>query len=85
MTVKEGEVVTLQPKVSDLDGDELTVTISEPVGDSGVWKTSFTDHGVYSVTVSATDEKDTVTQTISITVEDVNMPPEIVDVYLENN
>src|SRR3989344_3509417 len=85
LVVNEGESVRLNPEVSDLDKDNIKLTISEPVGDDGLWETSFTDHGVYSVTVSATDGKDTVTKTISITVEDVNMPPEIIDVYLENN
>ena len=85
LVVNEGESVRLNPEVSDLDKDSIKITISEPVGDDGLWETSFTDHGVYSVIISATDGKDTVTKTISITVEDVNMPPEIIDVYLENN
>ena len=82
ITVKEGETVTIEPKVSDLDGDELLVTISDPVGNDGVWETSYTDHGAYVVTVTINDGKDTVTKNIKIVVGDVNMPPQIVDVYL---
>lgn len=85
LAVKEGETVTLQPKVSDLDNDEVTVSISEPVGDSGVWKTSYTDHGEYFVTVTATDGKGTVTKKVKVMVEDVNMPPQIVEVKLAVN
>ena len=85
LTVKEGEVVTLQPKVSDLDDDKVTVTISEPVGDSGVWKTSFTDHGEYFVTITANDGKGVVTKKVKVLVEDVNMPPEILEVKLAVN
>ncbi|MBW2963632.1 hypothetical protein KY306_02565 [Candidatus Woesearchaeota archaeon] len=82
MTVKEGEKVTIKPTVTDLDGDQVTVTISEPVGDDGVWETSYTDHGEYVVTITADDGKDKVTFTVDLTVEDVNVPPQIIGVRL---
>lgn len=82
INVKEGETVTIEPKVSDLDGDELLVTISDPVGNDGVWETSYTDHGAYVITVTINDGKDTVTKNVKVVVNDVNMPPQIVDVYL---
>ena len=85
LVVKEGEVITLEPKVTDLDNDQVTVTISEPVGDSGVWKTKFTDHGEYFVTVTANDGKGVVSKKVTLLVEDVNMPPEIVEVKLAVN
>ncbi len=85
VVVKEGEVIKLEPVVSDLDGDEIVVTISEPFGDDGVWETSFTSHGSYPVTITANDGQDTVTKKVQITVEDVNMPPEIIEVYLAVN
>ena len=85
LVVKEGEVVTVLPKVSDLDGDNVTVAISKPVGDSGIWKTSYTDHGEYLVTVTVSDGKDVVTKNIKLVVNDVNMPPEIVEVKLAVN
>lgn len=85
LIVKEGEAVKLEPKVTDLDGDEVAVTVSEPVGDDGVWETGFTDHGEYFVTVTAHDGKGTVTKKVKVVVEDVNMPPEIVEVSLAVN
>jgi len=85
LVVKEGSQVKIQPKISDLDGDEVKVTISDPVGDDGVWQTGYTDHGEYFVTVTATDGKGTVTKKVKLTVEDVNMPPEIVEVKLAVN
>ncbi|MDP3698956.1 MAG: hypothetical protein Q8R47_05205 [Nanoarchaeota archaeon] len=85
LVVKEGELVTVKPTVTDLDEDEVTVTVSEPVGNSGVWKTSYTDHGEYLVTVTANDGKGVVTKKIKVVVEDVNMPPEIVEVKLAVN
>ncbi|MBT3297854.1 hypothetical protein HN385_02935 [archaeon] len=80
ISVNEGETVVIEPEVSDLDGDEITITISDPVGSDGVWDTSFTDNGEYSITITAYDGKDTVSDTINLVVEDVNMPPEIIEV-----
>ena len=85
LVVKEGEVVTVKPEVTDLDGDEVKVSVSDPVGDGGVWKTGYTDHGEYLVTVTANDGKGVVTKKVSVVVEDVNMPPEIVEVKLAVN
>jgi nitrogen fixation protein FixH len=82
ITIKEGETVEIKPVVTDLDDDEITLSISEPIGDDGVWETKYTNHGVYEITVTASDGKDTVTKKISLTVEDVNMPPEIIEVKL---
>lgn len=80
--VEEGETVEIDPVVTDLDEDSVTVTISEPIGDDGVWETSYTDHGEYLVVVTADDGKDTVTFEIDLTVEDVNVPPEIIGIRL---
>ncbi len=82
MMIEEGGVVEIQPVVTDLDGDNVEVTISEPVGDDGVWETSFTDHGEYLVVVTADDGKDIVTFEIDLTVEDVNVAPEIIGIRL---
>ncbi|MBT3814819.1 hypothetical protein HOE37_03535 [Candidatus Woesearchaeota archaeon] len=82
LVVKEGEIVEVKPVVSDLDNDDLTITISEPVGSDGVWETGYTDHGEYVVVITINDGKDTVTKKVAVTVEDVNMPPVIVDVSL---
>ena len=85
LKINEGETVKIVPVVTDLDGDQVTVTISEPVGNDGVWETKFTDNGVYSITVVADDGKDKVTKKIALTVVDVNMPPQIVKVDLSTN
>ena len=85
LVVKEGETITLEPLVTDLDEDEITLTISDPVGDDGVWETSFTNHGEYFVTITADDGKDQVRQKIRVVVEDINMPPEILEVSLASS
>ncbi|HLD72546.1 MAG TPA: hypothetical protein VJA23_03090 [Candidatus Nanoarchaeia archaeon] len=85
ITVKEGETVSIKPTISDLDGDKVKLTISEPVGPSGEWKTTFSDHGKYVVTVTIDDGKDKVVKNLNVIIEDVNMPPEIVSVGLTLN
>jgi len=82
INIKEGQTIKLEPEVSDLDEDEVTVTISEPVGDDGVWETVYTDHGDYTITISATDNKDITTKEINLIVEDVNKAPEIFNITL---
>ena len=83
ITIKEGEVVKIQPEITDLDEDEITLSIGDPVGNDGVWETSYTDHGTYTVKVTVNDGKDTVTKNVKVAVEDVNVPPEIVDIFVE--
>ena len=46
ITVKEGELVELDVEVADIDGDDVDVTISDPVGDDGVWQTEEGDAAV---------------------------------------
>ena len=82
ITVKEGQSVEIKPIITDDDNDKLTVIINDPVGNDGVWQTSYTDHGTYLVTVSVSDGKDTVIKKVNIQVDDVNMPPQIVGVSL---
>lgn len=82
ITVEEGETIEIKPVVTDLDGDEVSLSISEPVGDDGVWETGFTDHGVFGITIVADDGKDKVIKKVTLTVEDVNMPPVIGEITL---
>ena len=85
VTIKEGEVVELNPAITDLDEDKITLTISDPVGNDGVWETGYTDHGVYVITIVADDGKNKVTKKVTVTVEDINMPPVITDISLDLN
>ncbi len=83
MRVKEGQVVKIEPVVVDPDvGQKLKVTISDPVGDDGIWETGYTDHGTYQITVTAYDGKDTVSQKINLVVEPVNVAPIIEDIVV---
>ncbi len=81
--IQEGDTLVLEPEVTDLNEDEVTVTISEPVGDDGVWETDYTDHGEYTVTVKAEDEETATTLEVTVVVEDINKAPEIMDIVQE--
>ncbi len=81
--IEEGEIVVLSPVVTDLNGDDVEVTISEPVGDSGVWETGYTNHGVYIILVEADDGTVITTEEITLTVNDINVAPVIEDIIQE--
>jgi len=80
ITVKENEVVVISPDASDPDDDQLSYTISSPVGDSGVWQTGYDSAGVYNVKVTASDGTSEDSQDVRITVINVNRPPVIDDI-----
>ena len=67
----------------DLNGDDLEIIISEPLGNDGVWETRYTDHGEYQVAVEATDGELTSTATFTLIVTDINRAPVIIDISLE--
>ena len=86
INLKEGELVKLEPKVTDLDEkDKVNLTISDPVGNDGIWQTSYTDHGEYTVYITAFDGKDKIVEKVKINLADVNMPPQILNVSLATN
>jgi hypothetical protein len=80
MTVRETETVSINPVAVDPDGDEITFTISDPVGGDDVWETTYDDAGEYVVTVTASDGIDEVSQEVTIVVENVNRAPQIIDI-----
>lgn len=74
--VKEGEQVTLAPKVADADGDKVTTSYSGWMT-TNTKKTTFDDAGVHDVTVTADDGKTKTSKTVKVTVENVNRAPVI--------
>jgi hypothetical protein len=77
VTVYEGDTIKLQPRVSDADGDKVTVKYSGWMT-SSTKKTDYDDAGKYEATITATDPsgaKDT--EKVSITVLNRNRPPVI--------
>jgi hypothetical protein len=74
VSVKEGGTVTLAVEASDADGDELTYKYSGWMS-SPTYTTNYNDAGTHEVTVSVSDGKESVSQTVKVTVEDVNRAP----------
>jgi hypothetical protein len=64
--VQEGETVKIKVDATDIDQDQLTITISDPVGNDGVWDTTGFGPGSYSVTVYVSDGTITLSEVITI-------------------
>ncbi|MFH1063919.1 MAG: hypothetical protein V1729_02465 [Candidatus Woesearchaeota archaeon] len=72
--VDEGETVTLVPQATDADRDKLSYSFSGWMN-SGTKTASYTDSGVHKVVVSVTDGISTVSQEVTVKVNDVNRAP----------
>ena len=90
--VNEGDEVSFIITAEDPDGDEIDMTdFSEDLPDEAdftfdgesegrfTWQTGFEDEGNYHVTFTISDDEFDVEATITISVGDVNRPPEWVD------
>jgi len=81
-----GELIKLNVKSNDPDGDILTYTFSKPLDENGEWQTTKDDIGKYNVYVTVTDGKYRQTKRIQLDVTKFNRPPvleyiEDVEVY----
>lgn len=76
ITVQEGETVLIVPIAEDPEGEDVVFTISGWMTSSS-YKTTYDDAGTYDVTVTASDGVNSVSQKITVTVEDVNRPPQL--------
>ena len=73
--VEEEKIVSIKAKVSDSDGDNVTITYGKPFDSQGEWKTRFGDKGVHDVEVTASDGKTKTVKTIKVTVTRINKAP----------
>ena len=73
--VSEGETVRISPCATDPEGEQVTFTYSGWMT-SSVYSTTYKDSGNYEVTVVASDGVNEVRQTILVTVNDINRPPQ---------
>ncbi|MFH1174964.1 MAG: hypothetical protein V1725_07570 [archaeon] len=74
-TAQETDVVTLNVKAYDPDGDPITVTYGTPFDSQGVWKTKIGDAGTYQVSVVAADSELTTKETAQLTLKPINTAP----------
>ncbi len=75
ITVMETNFVSVSPKVSDPDGDDVVVSFSKPLDENGEWQTEDGDAGTYEVTVTASDGQAVSKQKFTITVTQINTAP----------
>lgn len=74
-TVAENEPVELKAKVTDPDGDEVSITYPLPFDEKGMWKTDYSSEGTHEYTLSASDGKVTTTQKVVVVVSNKNREP----------
>ncbi len=75
-TITEGDLVSFPNlAATDADGDTIHYAFSQPLDAAGKWQTREGDAGEYTVTITASDGKDTVTQSIKIIVRAGNRAP----------
>jgi PKD repeat protein len=80
-SVKENQALTLTINATDSNGDSITYSAANlPTGASFTgqtfsWTPTFTQAGSYNVTFTASDGKLQTSQTVTITVVDVDRPP----------
>ncbi|MFT4304401.1 MAG: MBG domain-containing protein [Candidatus Woesearchaeota archaeon] len=79
ITVREGEVVELDPIVTDPDGDNVEITYSGWMN-SSTKETTYGDSGEYEVIITASDGIDETEATVTVIVEHVNRPPVFVNI-----
>ncbi|MEE4253419.1 MAG: putative Ig domain-containing protein [Desulfuromusa sp.] len=82
-TVLEGATLTFTLSATDADGDSLTYAVNNLPDGAGFnnstgafsWSPEFDQSQIYAVTFSVSDGSDTDTETINITVSDINQAP----------
>ena len=75
LTVTEGDLVKLNLKATDPDGDELTYEFTAPLNSEGKWQTRAGDAGVFYPEITVSDGKATVVKKIKLIVEPKNNKP----------
>lgn len=80
--ITEGDKITIEPRATDPDADELGFVYSRPVDNLGVWQTKEGDAGKYRITVTATDGELEDQTSFYIVVQSLNKQP-IIEVPAE--
>ena len=79
VTITAGDTVSYPVSVSDPDGDNLTVTFSEPLSNEGEWQTTTDDVGTYEIDIVASDGRLSVSKNFILRVVRGNDAPVIED------
>ena len=69
--IDENNLVSVNPVVTDDDGDVWTVTYSNPLNSNGQWQTDYTSAGAFIITVTTSDGISGTSKTFNLNVNDV--------------
>jgi predicted DNA-binding antitoxin AbrB/MazE fold protein len=75
--VEETDLVSLKPKATDADADQLSYTFSPPLDAEGKWQTNYGDAGEYNITITVSDGQLSTSQDVLLVVKKKNVAPEI--------
>ena len=73
----EGDLVEIKASAEDPDGDEVSLSYSEPFDQEGMWQTEKGDAGQYTIIVIATDGENEVSNEVLVELMKMNEVPEI--------
>ncbi len=79
LTVAESDLVELNPKVFDYNGDQVQIEYSKPFNEQGQWQTTYDDAGTYLAKVTVSDNVSTVEKQITIIVTNTDRAPTLED------
>lgn len=72
-----GDLIELDTRATDPDGDEVVLTFGEPFNEDGTWQTQEDDAGEYEVDVLASDGQAETTARLLVILRAANSAPEI--------
>ncbi|MFC1801714.1 PKD domain-containing protein [Nanoarchaeota archaeon] len=75
LEIFEGEELEIEPEIYDLDGDDIEMTISAPLGNDGVWTPDYDEAGEYPVLIGASDGQLKSTKLFTLIVKNKNREP----------
>ena len=74
-TVQETDLVKLDAKAIDPDGDNISYTYSPPLDENGEWQTSYDDAGEYHLKITASDGINKTEEKVTLIVKPKNRKP----------
>ena len=82
---KENEKVLITLNAQDDDGDKVTYSVDDSkfnkLSDNEFeWQTDYDSAGEYTFKISASDGTDTVSKEVHLKIENVNRPPQILEI-----
>lgn len=61
ISATDGDTVTISPAAYDPDGGNVIITISDPIGNDGIWYPMYSDIGTHLIEINATDDENELT------------------------